>query len=144
MYPYSRKAKILYVFEFLLKPESMFTDVSKSLDGGASDYARSKTLLVHQILQQYALRIIFYEPTLFMKSVGRVSLKDFLLCDDLTLEDIGLFFQLFSKKLELGLLWLKDSILEALTMTRHGSFGTAANIGATGKTNELSCNLFES
>jgi len=109
-------------FEFILNPESIFADVSKSLVGDSLDYVRRKAALGQIILQQYALRIIFYEPTLFMKSLG-----------NFTLEDMALFAQLFIKKLAIGLLWLKDSIFEALTMRHHDAFRTAANVGDTGK-----------
>jgi hypothetical protein len=88
-------------------------------------------MVFHKIMQQYALRIVFYEPTLFMKSVGKVSLKDLILGDDFTLEDLALFASLFIRRLGIALLWLKDSIIEALTMTQRGS--TAANVGNPSK-----------
>ena len=127
---HSRKAKILHVFQFLLEPESILATTVEMLNGD-SEYVRHRAMVFHKIMQQYALRIIFYEPTLFMKSVGKVSLKDLILGDDFTLEDLALFSQLFSKKLGIALLWLKDSIIEALTMAHRGS--TAANVGNTSK-----------
>lgn len=128
--PHRRKAKILHAFKFFLEPESVLATTSEILNK-ESKYTRHKAMVFHKIMKQYALRIVFYEPTLFMKSVGKVSLKDLILGDDFTLEDLALFSQLFSRRLGIALLWLKDSIIEALIMTQQGS--TAANVGNTSK-----------
>ena len=134
---HSQKAKILHGFQLFLEPESVLAITSKMLNED-SEYIRHRAMVFHKIMQQYALRIIFYEPTLFMKSLGKVSLKDLILGDDFTLEDLALFGQLFSKKLGIALLWLKDSIIEALTMVDRRS--TAANVGNTSKS--ISYKLF--
>lgn len=134
--PHSRKAKILHVFEPFLEPESVWATLE--ILNKESEYVRHKAMVSHKIMQQYALRIVFYEPTLFMKSVGKVSLKDLILGDDFTLEDLALFYQLFSRRLGIALLWLKDSIIEALTMTQRGS--TAANVGNTSR--PIGCKIF--
>lgn len=91
--------------------------------------------LIYHIMRQYALRIIFYEPTLFMKSLEKVSLKDLILSEDFTIEDARLFGELFIRqRLALGLLWLKDSVLEALSIvTQSNSSGIAANFGDLGE-----------
>lgn len=80
--------------------------------------------------QQFARRIIFHQPTLFMKSIGKVSFLDIILDDEFSMEDIFRFLELFTRPLELPLLWFKDSIVDALAMHRHGTF---ANLGRKGK-----------
>lgn len=54
----------------------------------------SRTLLeMHfSIYQQFARRIIFHQPSLFMKSLERVSFKDPILSDDFSMEDLVIFF----------------------------------------------------
>ena len=39
-------------------------------------------------LQQYARRAIFYDPVLYLRSIGKVSFKDFVLYDDASMEDV--------------------------------------------------------
>ncbi|KAG8216307.1 hypothetical protein J3R82DRAFT_6373 [Butyriboletus roseoflavus] len=79
------------------------------------------------IYQQFARRIIFHEPSLFMKSLEKVSFKDLILSDDFSMEDIARFLHLFMDPLAFPLKWFKDAVLDALAMSRHG---TAANVGS--------------
>ncbi|KIJ12328.1 hypothetical protein PAXINDRAFT_14806 [Paxillus involutus ATCC 200175] len=78
------------------------------------------------IYQQFSRRIILHQPHLFMKSLEKVSFKDFILGDDFSLEDLFNFHELFRSPLKFPLLWFKDAILDALAISRHG---TAANVG---------------
>ncbi|KAG8216306.1 hypothetical protein J3R82DRAFT_6372 [Butyriboletus roseoflavus] len=79
------------------------------------------------IFQQFSRRIIFHEPSLFMKSLERVSFKDLILSDDFSMEDLARFLKLFSDPLGFTLKWFKDAVLDALAISRHG---TAANVGS--------------
>jgi hypothetical protein len=89
--------------------------------------------LQYYVFCQYARRVIFYEPTLFNKSLDKISFRDFFLSDDLEIEDCSSFMELFMRPDELPLPWFKDSIYEGLHMMQqkepqHG----AANIANTG------------
>ena len=108
----------------------------------SSDHGRRAKRIVQNSMRQYALRIIFYQPILFMKSLDKVSLKDLVLSDDFTIEDAVLFYQLFFRILDFGLLWFKDSVLEALAMANHpNSSGVAASdLGEPGKPNKFCIN----
>ncbi|KAF8834137.1 hypothetical protein BDN67DRAFT_976199, partial [Paxillus ammoniavirescens] len=91
--------------------------------GGSERAILEKHFLIYQ---QFARRIIFHQPHLFMKSLEKVSFKDFVLGDDFSVEDLFKFVQLFVTPLEFPLQWFKDAILDALAISRHG---TAANVG---------------
>jgi hypothetical protein len=65
---------------------------------------------------QYARRILFHDPVLSLKALDKVPFKDFILDDNFSLEDLAKFFVIWTKRLEIGLLWWKDSTLEALAM----------------------------
>ena len=81
------------------------------------------------IILQYVRRIVFHDPVLFMKAQGKVCFEDLLLSEDFFLEDILNFIPLLSRRLEFGLLWYKDAVVEALAIR---DAGTAANVGAPG------------
>jgi len=91
-----------------------------------------KSILEKQffIYQQFARRIIFHQPTLFMKSLERVSFKDLILSDDFSMVDLARFLDLFLRPMEFPLKWFKDAVLDALAISRHG---TAANVGSVGE-----------
>ncbi|KAF9237978.1 hypothetical protein BU15DRAFT_48124 [Melanogaster broomeanus] len=78
------------------------------------------------IYQQYARRIIFNQPTLFMNSLERVSFKDLILSDSFSTEDLFKFFKLFMMpRLE----WFKDAVLDALAMSPHDAAANVRSIG---------------
>ncbi|KAK7462323.1 hypothetical protein VKT23_007924 [Stygiomarasmius scandens] len=79
---------------------------------------------------QYALRVIFYDPALFSKAIDKVSIEDFLLHPDFTLDDMYRFLAFEEQKLDIGLPWLKESIVEAcaITPSDSNSGGNAINI----------------
>lgn len=91
-----------------------------------------KSMLEKQffIYQQFVRRVIFHEPSLFMKAMEKVSFKDLILSDDYSIEDMVRFMELFLRPLEFPLKWFKDAVLDALAMSRHG---TAANVGSLGE-----------
>lgn len=95
-----------------------------------TEYSRSLVEKQFFIYQQFTRRIIFHQPTLFMKSVEKVSFKDLILSDDFSMEDLFRFLDLFLRPLEFPLRWFKDAVLDALAISRHG---TAANVGGVGK-----------
>ncbi|KAK0194072.1 hypothetical protein F5146DRAFT_418329 [Armillaria mellea] len=93
----------------------------------SADEVRSLEVFKHA-MQQYARRILFYEPTLYLKTLDKVSFKDLFLDDDFDFVDLIRFVIVWSKRLEFGLLWWKDSVIEALTLAgRPGS--NTANLG---------------
>ncbi|KAK2463889.1 hypothetical protein APHAL10511_004061 [Amanita phalloides] len=120
-----RKNALLAAFELFLDPECRALKENLSLP----DSEGTKDILnkIYLVYQQYARRIIFYEPTLFMKSLDKVSLKDLIISDDFTVEDAVKFIELFSDMLAIGLKWCKDAVIDALAISRHG---TAANVGS--------------
>jgi hypothetical protein len=91
---------------------------------------KTSSSIFQNILQQYARRIIFHEPSLFFKSLDKVSFKDLILSDDFSNEDAVRFALMFEKKLGFGLVWLKDAVLDALVTSKGG---IVANIGELGK-----------
>jgi hypothetical protein len=131
--PSRRKRKLLHVFEIFMDPECKAIKELLSLPNDNTGTAKL-AFLIHQ---QFALRIIFYEPTLFMKSLEKVSLKDLILSDDFTLEDAVRFFDLWKEMMGFTLKWCKDAVIDALAIVRHG---TAANVGPVRK---LPCILLE-
>lgn len=86
--------------------------------------------MLQMVILQYVRRIIFYDPVLFMKALGKVSFEDLLLSEDFSFEDILNFFPLIKRPLEFGIRWYKDAVVEALAIR---DLGTAANVGAPGK-----------
>lgn len=90
------------------------------------------------ILFQYVRRIVFHDPVLYMKALGKVSIQDLLLSEDFILEDIVNFFPLLHRPLEFGIRWYKDAVVEALAIRDSG---TAANVGAPGIVIFLHVNL---
>jgi hypothetical protein len=88
------------------------------------------TTIMHNITLQYARRILFYDPVLSLKALNKVSFKDLILDDDFSIEDLKNFFELWTKRTAIGLLWWKDSTLEALAMlSSDGKLNNAANVG---------------
>ena len=85
--------------------------------------------MFHLIMQQYIRRILFHDSVLFMKALDKVSFEDLLLSEDFSIEDMKRIYQLLKKRLEIGLRWYKDAVVEALAIR---DAGTAANVGAPG------------
>ncbi|KAF8429445.1 hypothetical protein L210DRAFT_3508516 [Boletus edulis BED1] len=123
-----QKERIIKVLEMLIDFES-FLNISQGESNARPESEHEKSMLEKQffIYQQFARRIIFHEPTLFMKSLGKVSFKDLILSDDFSMEDLTKFLDLFLRPMEFPLKWFKDAVLDALAISRHG---TAANIGS--------------
>jgi len=109
-----------------------FVDASVEEGNTPPETENDRSLLEKQFLihQQFARRIIFHQPTLFMKSLERVSFKDLILSDDFSMVDLAKFIDLFLRPMEFPLKWFKDAILDALAISRHG---TAANVGSIGE-----------
>jgi hypothetical protein len=83
--------------------------------------------IVQYTLLQFWRRIVFHEPVLSLKALDKVSFKDLILDEDFSLEDAARLWIMFGKRLGFGLLWWKDSVLEALTIA--SPVGNAANVG---------------
>lgn len=128
----------------ILKPfidMESFTDVRLGQGNPPPETDDSKSMLKKQFLiyQQFARRIIFHQPTLFMKSLGKVSFKDLILSDDFSMEDLARFFELFMRPMAFPLKWFKDPVLDALAISRHG---TAANVGSVGMCKNGFCKTY--
>jgi len=82
------------------------------------------------IKQQFARRVIFHEPTLFMRSLDKVSLEDLISSDDFSMEDLAKFLDLFFGAMGYPLKWLKYAVLDVLAISHHG---TAVNVCSAGK-----------
>ncbi|KAF9471800.1 hypothetical protein BDN70DRAFT_998483 [Pholiota conissans] len=122
-----QKANMLHIFDFILDPETVAITVAKLTNKNREDpQVRHEAAITLKVMQQYALRIIFYEPVLYAKAEGKVSLKDLILSDDFSMEDMIRFSILFGEQLGFGLLWMKDSVIEALSVLRGA---IVANIG---------------
>lgn len=79
---------------------------------------------------QYARRAILHEPVLSLKAMGKVSFKDLILDDDFSMEDAARFCIMLMQRMALGLLWYKDSLVEALAILPcNGEIGSTANVG---------------
>lgn len=94
---------------------------------------RRDSIAALKTMQQYALRIIFYDPVLFAKAEEKVSMKDLVLSDDFSMDDMVRFVVLLEAKLGFGLLWMKDSVVEALTISSADLSGNVANVGDPSK-----------
>ena len=115
-------------FEVFMDPECRQIKQLLSLEDNAD--LNDTVKIVFLIHQQYALRVVFYEPTLFMKSLEKVSLKDLILNDDFTIEDAVRFYDLWRGMMGFGLKWCKDAVVDALAIFHRG---TAANVGSVSK-----------
>ncbi|PBK75973.1 hypothetical protein ARMSODRAFT_1080127 [Armillaria solidipes] len=126
--------KILSYLEWLLDPEAFLKSFYHKTTGDVlketADELRSLEVFKHA-MQQYARRILFHEPTLYLKTLDKVSFKDLFLDDDFDFVDLIRFVIVWMKRLEFGLPWWKDSVIEALTLAgRPGS--NTANLGDLG------------
>ncbi|KAF8555603.1 hypothetical protein OG21DRAFT_1438531 [Imleria badia] len=126
-----QKEGMIMVLKPFMEFESFIDDATKAHGGPRPETEYDKSRLEKQffVYQQFSRRIIFHEPALFMKSLGKVSLKDLILSDDFSVEDLVRFLSLFSRPMEFPLMWFKDAVLDALAISRHG---TAANVGSVG------------
>jgi hypothetical protein len=83
---------------------------------------------------QYARRCIFHEPSLALKAVGKVSFKDLLLDDSFSIEDTALLWQMLHKRLEFGLVWMRDATIDALEIERaSGDYRVVQKLGDAGQ-----------
>lgn len=92
----------------------------------------------YTIMMQYARRIVFHEPQLALKATDKISFKDFFMDETFSLEDVRKFAIMMEKRMEIGLVWFKDSILEALVMhpnvnASKDDVARVANLGKLGK-----------
>lgn len=95
------------------------------------------TTIMHNIMIQYARRILFHDPVLSLKAIGKVSFKDLILDDNFSFEDMVKFLVALQNRMGFGLLCWKDSTLEALAMLPSGSGepNNAASVGNPGMLN---------
>ncbi|KAJ7575599.1 hypothetical protein C8J56DRAFT_1171996 [Mycena floridula] len=126
----SDKERLLYAMEFLVDPESF---VKSTLPTGKEAPSLRTTSIFIKALTQYTRRTIFHDPKLFLTSLDKVSFKDFVMDDEFDTDDILRFEVLFQKRLEIGLRWWKDSLVETVAMEDNPDSSTAvANMGSIG------------
>ncbi|KAF9066127.1 hypothetical protein BDP27DRAFT_1330993 [Rhodocollybia butyracea] len=113
----AQKTQLLYVFEFLLSEESIRQQIQDSLPNEGVANSTLVSLARHTFLQ-YFRRIVMHDPVLSMKAINKVSPKDLILDEDFALKDAARVMVLLAKRLQIGLLWWKDSLLEAIAITR--------------------------
>ncbi|KAJ3934254.1 MAG: hypothetical protein NXY57DRAFT_1111682 [Lentinula lateritia] len=119
------KARLLYVLEPFIDQEIVLRIVNESLDQELNDKTKSQSLLGYHTWAQYIRRIVLHEPVLSLKATNKVSFKDLLLDEEFTAEDV----ERIGVLLGIGLLWCKDSLIEAMSIIRNKLKGTAANVG---------------
>ncbi|KAJ3861324.1 hypothetical protein EV359DRAFT_84438 [Lentinula novae-zelandiae] len=103
--------------------------VNESLDQELNDKTKSQSLLRYHTWAHYIRRIVLHEPVLSLKATNKVSFKDLLLDEEFTAEDVEWIGVLLGKQMQIGLLWCKDSLIEAMSIIRNKLKGTAANVG---------------
>ncbi|THU79467.1 hypothetical protein K435DRAFT_845454 [Dendrothele bispora CBS 962.96] len=110
-------------------------EAEKALDPFIQSSVRRERDIGRILMRQFARRIIFYDPILFSKATDKVSFEDLFSHPDFTLDDVFRFEHLYSKRLGFGLLWFRDSLMEACAMapSLDGKDGTnLANFGNYG------------
>ncbi|KAG2744884.1 hypothetical protein P692DRAFT_201105309, partial [Suillus brevipes Sb2] len=124
----ARKAQLLHVFEIFTDPD-LFARLRDEADPDDSDptFVPDPSVL-HNIVQQYARRIMYHDSDFFIKTLDKVSFQDLILDDDFSIEDAFKFVSLFGRhQLAFGLMWFKDAVLDALEMSKER--GNVANFG---------------
>jgi hypothetical protein len=129
---FRQKAKLVCAFEIITDPGL----IARLLRGADPDNADptfgDNPSLLHNILQQYARRIMYHDSDFFFKTLDKVSFQDLILDDDFSIEDAYKFGSLFIRqKLGFGLMWFKDAVLDALEMSKEN--GNVANFGTLSK-----------
>ncbi|KAG2746325.1 hypothetical protein P692DRAFT_20836113 [Suillus brevipes Sb2] len=124
----AQKAQLLRVFSIFTDPD-FFARLRDEADPDNSDPAfEPDPSVLYNISQQYARRIMYYDSDFFFKTLNKVSFRDLVLSDDFSIEDTFKFMSLFeNNKLGLGLMWLKDAVLDALEMAKER--GNVAQFG---------------
>ncbi|KAJ3924362.1 MAG: hypothetical protein NXY57DRAFT_970074 [Lentinula lateritia] len=107
------KARLLYVLEPLIRKSC---SESQSPPG-------------YHTRAQYLRRIVLHEPVLSLKATNKVSFKDLNLDEEFRPEDVERIGVLLGKQMQIGLLWWKDSLIEAMSIIRNKLKGTAVNVG---------------
>ncbi|THU90942.1 hypothetical protein K435DRAFT_727758 [Dendrothele bispora CBS 962.96] len=93
-----------------------YKDTKTSKDPLAQSSIQRERNISRILVHQFARRIIFYDPILCSKAIDKVSFEDLFSHPDFTLDDLFRFMYLYENRLGLGLLWFKDSTMEACAM----------------------------
>ncbi|KAI0317729.1 hypothetical protein OF83DRAFT_1083404 [Amylostereum chailletii] len=94
--------------------------------------------IVRDALQQYGRRIVLQDPVLFEKAQNKVSWEDLFLDIEFQTEDFQRLCAGFGRATDIGLLWLKDSVIEAIAMwPEPGNQGTSATAGEYGHRHKI-------
>ncbi|KAL0954387.1 hypothetical protein HGRIS_003371 [Hohenbuehelia grisea] len=99
--------------------------------GSASNFPNRYQDIMFHAFTQYARRIVFYDPGLFIKAIGKISLKDMVMDPEFTMEDASNFAILCLRYKGIGLLWFKDAIIEAIEiLSAANPQRNTANVGS--------------
>ncbi|KAI6104885.1 hypothetical protein EDD16DRAFT_1492213 [Pisolithus croceorrhizus] len=119
-----RKHALLTEFSLFMDPECK--TIREETDSPCEAATEAVVEVIQLCYQQIARRIIFHEPTLFMKSLDKTSLDDFFQSSDFDVEDAIRLIDLFTELMGFTLKWCKDAVADALILSREDSEDTAA------------------
>ncbi|PCH37805.1 hypothetical protein WOLCODRAFT_161059 [Wolfiporia cocos MD-104 SS10] len=126
----AQKREYLKEYHFIRQSSEDFMDSLSDQDRSDPDYVRKCNIRRDMVLQ-YTRRVILYDPVLMLKAEGKVSWNDLFLDPDFTVEDFIRLEAGWEKGLQIGLLWWKDSALDAISMwPKVGQKNTSANVGS--------------
>ena len=127
--PCRRKLRFVDSILFLLGCDGVVNEDDPEKDELRRHYG-PELPMVQAINRQFIRRIVFYDPALFLKAIDKVSFEDFLLGADFSLEDgFKIYKMTLQFSLGFGLMWMKDAVIEALSMAKSGLLDNAANVG---------------
>ncbi|KAJ7040005.1 hypothetical protein C8F04DRAFT_948977, partial [Mycena alexandri] len=123
--------KYLKSFAHILEPQifwtAYFRDTGKTPSLEGPEERNRRDTLTNAWLQ-YTRRIIFHDSHLFVKSLDKVSFKDFVMDDDFGSDNVLRITTMYGRRLEMGLQWWKDSLTEAIKI--KDSSEASANMGS--------------
>ncbi|KAJ7478764.1 hypothetical protein B0H11DRAFT_2234218 [Mycena galericulata] len=93
-----------------------------------NDETRKIGKIINIAFAQYFRRIVFHDPHLFAKSLGKISFKDLVMDDDFGFEDVQRIMLMMEKRMTFGLIWWKDSLTEAIFI--KDTTEASANMGS--------------
>ncbi|KAJ7155155.1 hypothetical protein C8R46DRAFT_1227108 [Mycena filopes] len=112
---FQREVK-LEALGLFINPEKFWPDYHRFLKKPDTTTAEEKKIraLHDKAWAQYFRRMVFHDPQLFARSLGKVSFKDLVLDDEFTFDDLLRIQVLMGQRLTFGLTWWKDCLTEAI------------------------------
>jgi hypothetical protein len=121
------------VFEPFLEPEGLHRLNASVGIVEETEEARYTARIVQLTACQYLRRAVFYDDALYYKILDKVSFKDWFLSPDFEIED-GLALAIHFRGMNaFGLLWVKDSVYEAIEIVRRQDESITAQLGDIGE-----------